>query len=188
MEENHEVEHVSGVLRANDCTLDRVLHHHVIVVVAVAHLLQIPATCVLELLGDGPPVERVFHPAKRWHAVCSIRFEEIEERRKSKSACSQYLPESHPFKQTRIFINDLTLGEAKSRIRVQAWGLNEWLELITRMSRSALETEDTIDRFLSEDRVAQSGSNVGELLVLTPLDLILSALIVIVMRGGWAVL
>ena len=65
--------------------------------------------------------------------------------------------------------------------------MNEWLELVTGVSRGALEAKDAIDGLLSEDWVTQSCGNVGKLLVLTPFNLILGTLIVIVMRGCRAV-
>ena len=55
------------------------------------------------------------------------------------------------------------------------------------MSRCALNTKNLLDRLLSQDRVAETVGNMRELLLLSPLDIELGALIVIVMVGVRAV-
>lgn len=56
------------------------------------------------------------------------------------------------------------------------------------MSRCTFYSEYPLNRLLSELWVAQTSGNVWEFLVLTPFNLESGTLVVIVMRGGWAVL
>jgi hypothetical protein len=67
-------------------------------------------------------------------------------------------------------------------------GLDEGLELVTWMSRRTLNTKDSLDGLFAEDRVTETVSNVGELLIISPLDFVLGTLIVIVMVSSGAVL
>jgi hypothetical protein len=80
------------------------------------------------------------------------------------------------------------LLETQSCIGFHAWGLDEGLELITWVSRGTLNTKDSLDGLFTEDGVTETFSNVGELLVISPLNLELGALIVIVMVSSRAVL
>lgn len=56
------------------------------------------------------------------------------------------------------------------------------------MSRRTLDTKDSLDGLFTEDRVTKTVSNVGELLVISPLKFVLGTLIVIVMVSSGAVL
>ena len=86
-----------------------------------------------------------------------------------------------------VLINDLPLLEAECGIRVHGWGLDEWLELIPRMSGGALNAKNLLDRLLSQDGISETVGDMRELLLLSPLDIELRALIVIVMVRMWAV-
>lgn len=56
------------------------------------------------------------------------------------------------------------------------------------MGRCSLESEYSLNGFLSENGMAQSVSNVGELLCFSPLHIILSPLIVIIVMSFGSVL
>lgn len=61
--------------------------------------------------------------------------------------------------------------------------MNEWLELISGVSGCALESKDLFNWLLSQDRVSEAVGNVGELLLLSPLDVPLEALVMVVMMS-----
>jgi len=56
------------------------------------------------------------------------------------------------------------------------------------MSRGSLDTEDSLNRLFTEHGEALSGGDMRELLVLSPLDLMLSSTIMIVVSGGRSIL
>ncbi len=70
--------------------------------------------------------------------------------------------------------------EIQSRIRVHAWCLNEGLELITRVSGCSFDSEDALDRLLAQNGVSKSVCNMRELLIITPINLILVTSVVVV--------
>ena len=55
------------------------------------------------------------------------------------------------------------------------------------MSLSSLESDDSFDWLFSEFWISKSCSYVRELLILSPFNIILVSLIVIVVIGGWSV-
>lgn len=149
---------------SHDTSLGRVLHIHVFVIVTVSVRFEIPATTILELLGDLPPIPVVGHPACGRCTVSSVNFENVEARGKTKHDSGHGLPEASPFDNSTVLVNDFTLLETQVFIRRHARGLNERLELVTRMSRGTLNTENSLDRFFTEDGVTKTISNVRELL------------------------
>lgn len=188
LDENQQVQHVGSVFRTNNCTFYGVLQIHVVVIVTVAHFLQAPATTILELFGDGPPIKVFFNPIQRWHTVSCVSFKEIEERCETKSASRHYFPEPNPFEKSWVFIDHLSLCETQGWIRVHRGRLHERLELVTRMRRCALDAKNPFNWLFHQFRVAQSGRNMGELLILTPLNLILGTLIMVIVGSCWTVL
>lgn len=58
-------------------------------------------------------------------------------------------------------------------MRIHAWGLNEWLVLVSRMCWCTLNTKDALDRLFPKDWVAKTLSNVRELLLSSPLNILL---------------
>ena len=65
--------------------------------------------------------------------------------------------------------------------------MNEWLELVSWVGWSSLETKDSLDRFFSQSWESEPGGDVRELLVLSPLHIVLGALVVVVVISGWLV-
>lgn len=55
------------------------------------------------------------------------------------------------------------------------------------MSLSSFESDDSFDWLFSEFWISKSSGNVREFLILSPFNIILVSLIVIVMIGGWSV-
>ena len=157
-------------------------------VITIAHLLKIPTACILELLRNRPPIEVVLHPVKRWHTVSCVGFEKVEERCESESTCCQDFPEANPLKKASVFVDDLSFCKTECRIWVHCRGLHKWLELVTRVSRSALKPKNTFNRLLPKNRITKSGCNVGEFLVLAPLNLVFCTFIVVIVRRRRAAL
>ena len=183
--EEHEDLHDIGCMRGSrEGTLSTVLHVHVIVIITVSVALELPATTILELLGNLPPVPILSDPAEGRCAIGSVDLEQVESGAETESAHGHGLPEADPFDDTAVFINDLTLLEVECWIGVHRGSLNEWLELITGMSRCSFDSDDTLNRLLLKDGVTETSSNVRELLVISPFNLPLVTFIVIVMAGS----
>ena len=61
------------------------------------------------------------------------------------------------------------------------------MELITGVSWSSFDSKDALNRLFTKDRVAKTLGDVRELLVISPLNLVLVTLVVIVMACSWSV-
>jgi hypothetical protein len=157
------------------------------VVITVSVTFELPAAAILELFWDRPPVPIVSHPVDRWCAISSVDLKEVEAWHEAESAHCHGLPEADPFDDATILIDRFTLLEAQRGVRVHRWGLNEGLELITRMCRCSLDTDNALNRLLTKDRVSKSARHVRELLIIAPLNFPLVALVVIIMTGSWPV-
>lgn len=166
------------------CWVDKV---HVVMVVTISSLFQWPTATVLELLGDLPPIPVICHPTQWRCTICCIHFKHIESWGHTKCNCCQSLPETSPFHNSTVFINDFALFKVKGCVWLHAWCLNEWLELVTWMSRCPFYSEYSFYWFFSEDRIAKTVCNVWELLVVTPFNFVWGTLIVIIMTGCWAI-
>jgi len=64
LEQDNNVEHVDGVAGAGDSTLSGVLNVHIVVVVTVTEVLEIPITTILELFGDLEPTPLLRDPVE----------------------------------------------------------------------------------------------------------------------------
>lgn len=157
-------------------------------VITITIALELPATTILELFWDLPPVPVVGQPAEGRCTIGSIDLECVEAGTEAKGAESQRFPESDPLDNSTVFIDGLSLFEVECGIGVHGGSLNEWLELITGMGWCSFNTNDSFDRLLSQDRVAQTASNVREFLVISPLDFPLVTSIVIIMRGSSSII
>ena len=157
-------------------------------IIAVSHVLKIPAASVLELLGNRPPVEIFFNPVKWWHTVCRVGLEQIEKWSEPESASCHNLPKSDPFQKPFIFINYFTFFETKSWIRIHRRGLYERLELISRMSRSSLNSENALKGCFGKLWETKSRRHVREFLILCPFNLIFWTFVVIIVRSCGTVL
>lgn len=189
LQEYHKRKHICSVSWANNSSLITILKIHNFVVITVTNLFKAPATSVLELLRNLPPIEVVRHPAERRHSVALIALENVEARVSSESSDSHNFPESNPLNEFSVFINGLSLSEVKSRIRIHGRSLYEGLELVTRVSRCSLDTENALNWFFAEHGVAQTISYVREFLVVFPLDLpLVTSVVVVVSSGGEALL
>jgi len=78
--------------------------------------------------------------------------------------------------------------EAQVLIWIHRWSLDEWLQLVAWVRWSTLDTEDSLDWLLLQDWVTKSVSHVWELLLISPLNVVFGALIVIVVGSCWTVL
>ena len=66
--------------------------------------------------------------------------------------------------------------------------MHEWLQLVAWMGWCPPDTEHTLDWLFFQDWVAESVSDVGELLLVRPLHVVLAATVVVVVGSGWGVL
>jgi hypothetical protein len=62
--------------------------------------------------------------------------------------------------------------------------LHEGLELVTRVSRCSFNSENTLNRLFTHDGITKAVSDVGELLVIGPIDFPFVTSIVIVVGSG----
>ena len=184
LEEDENLHDIDCMRGSREGTLGTILHVHVLVIITISHCFEAPATTVLELLRDLPPVPVLSNPREGRCTISGVDLEEVESGSETKSAHGQGLPEADPFDNTAVLIDDLTLSEVECGIRVHGGSLDEWLELIAGMSRCSFDSDNTLDRLLSKDLVTETSSNVRELLVITPFNLPLVTLIVIVMCGS----
>lgn len=99
-------------------TLTAILHIHVLVIITVTIALELPATTVLELFWDLPPVPVVSQPAEGGGTVGSIDLECVEAGAEAKGAESQGFPESDPLDNSSVLIDGLSLLEVECGIGV----------------------------------------------------------------------
>ena len=163
--------------------LSTVLNVHVLVVITVTDALESPATTILELLGDLPPVPVLAEPWKTRGAIGSVDLEDVEAGSETKGAESQSLPEAHPLDNAPILIDRLTELEVECGIRLHRWGLNEWLELVTGMGRCSFDAKNALNGLLTQHSETEAGCNVRELLVIAPFNLPFVTSVVIVMAS-----
>ncbi len=156
LEKNKNLHDVGCMCWASKSSLTSILHVHVLVIITITFLFKSPATTILELLRDLPPVPVVGQPRKRGGTIGSIDFESVETGAETKSAESKGLPEAYPFNNSSVLIDSLTLLKAECRIGVHRWSLYEWLELVTGMGRCSFDSNDSFDGLLTEDGVAET--------------------------------
>jgi len=166
---------------SSDASLGRILDIHVIVIVAIPVRLQVPASSVLELFGDLPPAPVVRHPATRRSTIASVHFESVKSWHQTESAKSQCLPESSPLDYFVVFVNGFTVFEVQGGVWVHTGGLDEGLELISGMGRSALNAKYTLNRLLTQNWIAKTLCYMRPFLVITPINFVFAAAIVVVM-------
>jgi len=168
-------------------SLTTVLHVHVLVIITVTDVFEVPTTTILELSRNIKPVPVFRHPTERRRSISSVHFKDIEAREESESACGHSFPESSPLNNSSVFINSFSLGEVKSWIRVHGRSLDERLELVTRVTGSSFNSENSLNRLFTHDRVTLAISNMGEFLIFRPLDLMSGTTIVIIMSSSRSV-
>jgi hypothetical protein len=139
------------------------------------------------LSWDVKPVEIISHPLKRWCSITLIDFKDVETWRHAEYGNGASFPEFDPFSNSLVLVNHFTFFEVKSGIWLHWWGLNEWLELITWVSRGSFETKDSLNRLFTKHWESKSGSDMRELLVFSPFNIIFGTFIVIVMVSGWLI-
>jgi hypothetical protein len=158
------------------------------VVITIPVAFQAPTRTILELHGDLPHVPLISCPSEGRNTISSIDFEGVEGWPSTKNDSSEHFPESYPFNHFLVFIDDFSLLEVESRIWVHRRSLDEWLELVARVSWCSFNTKDSFNGFFSEDGVTQSVSNMREFLVFCPFNIVLGSLIVIIVMGLGSVL
>jgi len=173
---------------SSDTSFGGVLDIHIIVIVAVSVRLQVPASSVLELLGDLPPVPIVSHPAGRRSTISSINFERVKSWHESKSAKSHCLPESSPLDNFVVFVNSFTMFEIQGGVWIHTGCLDEGLELVAGMGRCALNANYTLNRLLSQDWIAKTVCYMWEFLIITPINFVFATTIVVVVGSRGPVL
>lgn len=149
-------------------------------IVTISMTFKTPTWTVLELLRDLPEVPVLCHPTKRRCTITRIDFKYVKCGPWSESCSGDDFPESDPLSNFLILIDNLSLLEAKSRVRIHRGSLNKWLELIAGVSWGTLETQDLFDGLLSQNGITETVGDVGELLLLCPLNIKLSALHMVV--------
>jgi hypothetical protein len=188
LEENKDLKHVAGVHRSSKATLTTVLHIHVLAVITVSVFFDAPSGTILELLGNIPPVPVVSNPVRAWCTITSVHLEDVEGRGSTEHNCGHSLPEAGPFDDATVLVDNLTLLEGEICIRLHGRCLNEGLQLVARVSWSALNTENALNRLFLQNWVSETVGNVGELLLIGPLDVVFGALVVIVVGSCGTVL
>jgi len=188
LEEDHEGAAVEGVGRSGHGSLTTILHVHVFVIITVAVAFGVPTATILELSGDIEPVPVLGHPLERGRTSSSVHFEDIETREETEGGQDGRFPEAGPLNDSGVFINSLALGEVECWVGVHRGSLDEGLELVTGMAGSSFDSEDSLNGLFTENWVALTVSDMGEFLVLGPVDLMLGSTIVIVMGGSRSVL
>lgn len=187
VDKTHQGSYVHGMGWSHDRSLRAVLDVHVVVVITISDTLEVPAGTVLELSWDIEPIPVLGHPRKRWCSISLINFEDVETWAHTKNNGGGSLPEFAPFSNSGVLVDDLSLGEVQSGVRLHWWGLKEWLELITWVGWSSLETDDLFEWLFSQHWETESSSDVREFLVLSPLNVIFGTFLV-PMIDSWPVL
>ena len=181
-------QHVHCMSWSSHRSLDAVLEVHVIMVITISVFFETPAWAILELLRNPPPVPVVGNPREGWCTVSCIYFKSVEGRPCAQGWRCDHFPESNPLKDFSVLVYGLSLFEAQSRVRVHRWRLHERLELIPRMRWCSLNAENSLNRFLTKYGVAKSVCYMRELLVLSPLHVVLRSLVVIIVMSFGSVL
>jgi hypothetical protein len=122
-----------------------------------------------------------------WSSVAFIDFKDVESWGHTEHSDSASFPELNPFGNSFVFVDDLSLFEVEGGIWLHRWSLHEWLELITWVGWGSLKTKDSFYWLLSKSWESESGSDMRELLIITPLNIVLGTLAVIVVISGWLV-
>ena len=78
--------------------------------------------------------------------------------------------------------------KVQSRIRVHAWCLYERLELVSGVSGGSFNSENAFDWLLPKNGISESVSDMGELLIVAPINLVFVTSVVIVMSSCGSVL
>lgn len=171
-----------------NCSLTTVLDIHVIMVITVSVAFKSPTVTILKLLRNLPPWPVLRHPWEWWGAITSIKLKGKECWPCAESCCCKSLPESNPFENSLILIDNFSLFEVEGWVWVHWWSLYEWLKLIARMCGSSFKSKNFLDWFFSEMWVSKSIGYMGEFLVLSPLNIMLRAFIMVVMVSCWSIL
>jgi len=159
------------------------MHVHVLAVVTVSVFFNTPARTILELLRDSPPVPVFSHPIDRGRTITTVHLKYVEARGNTEHDCGHGLPEAGPLYNTTVLINDFALLEGECLIRFHGGSLHEGLQLVAGMSWCTLNTKDSLDGLLLKDGVTETIGNMGKLLLVSPLQIVLGTLIVVVMGG-----
>lgn len=188
LEHDQNSAHIGSVNGSGETSLTRILHVHVFTVVTISVFFDTPASTVLELLRNLPPVPVFGNPASGGGSVASVHFEDIESRGGSEGDSGHTFPEAGPLDHAPILVNDFSLFKVEICVGLHRGGLHKWLQLVLRVSWCTLKTQNLLDRLELENGVAQTVGNVGELLLIGPLNVVLGALIVIVVGSAGLVL
>lgn len=127
----------------------------------------------MELHGDLPPVKGLREPLEGGSTVGSVYFEGVKGWGCCDSNSSKDLPKSYPFQYFLILIDNFTRLKVKSRIRIHRRSLDEWLELVARVSRGSFKSKNSLNRFFSKNGISESVGNVRELLLFSPFHVVL---------------
>lgn len=127
-------------------SFESIVDVHEVMVIAVSDLFEIPRSHVLELEGDLMPCACVAKPLQRWSSIVCVDFKGIEHRPKRQGDSKYNFPESNPFSDSRILINDLPFLKINGRVWIHRRSLHERLELIPRMRSSHLNPHDFLKR------------------------------------------
>jgi hypothetical protein len=172
---------VHGVERSDEDSLLSVLHVHVVVVVAVPYRFEAPVSSILGLEGDLGPHADFREPLEGGCSVVGVDLEGVPHGVEGKNDACKELPHPHPLSNSSVLVNHFSLLEAEWRIRIHGRGLHEGLELVSRMVGRKLKAKDLFERWTSEDGVSESIGDMGELLLLGPLDIVLMMLLITIM-------
>jgi len=142
------------VHRSSKATLTTILHVHVLTVITVSVFFDAPSGTILELLWNIPPVPVVSNPVRAWCTIASVHLEDIEGRGCTEHNCGHSLPEAGPFDDATVLVDNLTLLEGEICIRLHGRCLDEGLQLVARVSWSALNTENALNRLFLQNWVA----------------------------------
>lgn len=165
-----------------------ILDIHIVVIITIPVSFKTPTWTILELLWDLPHIPVWGSPFQWWNTISCVDFKGIECRPCSKGNTTYDFPKLDPFTNFLILIDHFSLLEVQCWIRIHRRGLHKWLELISRVSRSSFKPENSFNRFFFQNWVSKSISYMREFLFISPFNIILASLIVIVMMSLWPLL
>lgn len=173
--------HEEGVRWTYYWTFGTILYVHIVMVITVSISWSVPATSILELPRNVEPVPVISHPLQGGSTISLIDLKEIESWRHSEKHESWHFPELDPLSDSSIFINDISFSEVKIGIWLHWRCLNEWLELVSWVCWCSLQSNNSLNWFFSKDWETKSSSNVRKLLIFSPIYIVLSAFVMVVM-------
>ena len=139
----------------------------------------------LKLLGNLVVETVVREPLQRRRTVGLVDFEGEERRPERQRYSCDPSPHPDPLADSVVLVDGLGLLEVEGRVGVHRGHLHEGLQLVRRVGRRSLDSCDPLERTFGQDRVTFSVHDVGELLVSSPLDVVVGGCAVVGVVVDW---